>query len=444
MALKLFTYRILLLTFFLMSSQSVFAQSLQQQFEETYARSQEILYDDPEKAVELGMKAYEIAKEAEDIWAMSMANMGIGFISFELGEYKTAYTNYTTALRVLKKSDTSDYYHEAIILGELALIQNEFNNHDGAITHYQQAIKAIKNYNKYNPEHARENGYLNWLVDTHYYLALAHQDRGAHQTAGKILFDLWEQSEDQGDVATYALVLNELGLIKSNNGEYNDAQQYLGLVIAADGVDDFYRSIAYHNLAITYMEQGEFERADNYFQIGLGMTKELNDPYSLFVTYQDIGELEYRKENSKKAIEYWEAALDVYQDIETDPDLYSIYNWLQLAYMDIDVSKAKEYNLKHTQLNDFYVKNQSVQRELEAQNREELSAWIDQERQTRVDAEQRQMFIKEFWPVFLGVALLLIFSGVIGVRYLRTIRANKALAQKQMSVTAVHTRDEAA
>ena len=312
------------------------------------------------------------------------------------------------------------------------------------ITHYQQAIKAIKNYNKYNPEHARENGYLNWLVDTHYYLALAHQDRGAHQTAGKILFDLWEQSEDQGDVATYALVLNELGLIKSNNGEYNDAQQYLGLVIAADGVDDFYRSIAYHNLAITYMEQGEFERADNYFQIGLGMTKELNDPYSLFVTYQDIGELEYRKENSKKAIEYWEAALDVYQDIETDPDLYSIYNCLQLAYMDIDVSKAKEYNLKHTQLNDFYVKNQSVQRELEAQNREELSAWIDQERQTRVDAEQRQMFIKEFWPVFLGVALLLIFSGVIGVRYLRTIRANKALAQKQMSVTAVHTRDEAA
>ena len=82
--------------------------------------------------------------------------------------------------------------------------------------------------------------------------------------------------------------------------------------------------------------------------------------------------------------------------------------------------------------------------ELESLNRGELGAWIDQERQTRVDAEQRQLFLKEFWPVFLGVALLLVFSGVIGVRCLRTIRANKALAQKQMSVTAVHTRDEAA
>ena len=288
------------------------------------------------------------------------------------------------------------------------------------------------------------NDQLNWLVEIPYYIAIEYQAKGAHQTAGNILFELWETAENKEDVFAYSQVLNELGIIKMNNGEYSAAQEYFGIVISSGDVDDWDKANAYHNLAATYVSQGEYAKAENYFMIGLEMTKGLNDPESLFISYQDIGELEYKRGESKKAIEYWQKALDVYSDIETDPDLYSVYNWLQLAYMDIDIAKAKEYNLKHTQLNDFYVKNQTVQRELEAQNRQELNTWIDQERQQRVDAEQRQMFLKEFWPVFLGVALLLIFSGVIGVRYLRTIRANKALAQKQMSVTAVHTRDEAA
>ena len=436
--------KFLLFTAILLLNTSVLAQENRKLIQKEYAESMAMLYEDPVKALEMANQVFAVAKEDEDYWAMGIILAGIGFMSYELEDYKAAYSNYLLAYETISKADTVDLSNKIIILNELSLIQSDFNNHDESIKYGKLAWKLAKDYVKKHPNHAEETQQDIWLIDIPYYMAIEYQDKGAHQSAGKILVELWEQAEDKNDVQSYAQVLNELGIIKLNNGEFSAAQDYFGLVVSASDVDDEYKARAYHNLASAYMEQGELERASTYFMIAKDLKNEIGDKYELFVTLQDIGELEYKKGNSKKAIEYWDTALETYQDIDTDPELYSVYNWLQLAYMDIDVAKAKEYNLKHTQLNDFYVKNQSVQRELEAQNREELSAWIDQERQQRVDAEQRQMFLKEFWPVFLGVALLLIFSGVIGVRYLRTVRANKALAQKQMSVTSVHTRDEAA
>jgi hypothetical protein len=173
------------------------------------------------------------------------------------------------------------------------------------------------------------------------------------------------------------------------------------------------------------------------------MARDLDDGYSQFVTYQDLGELEYKRGDNSKAIEYWEEGLRIYDKVQSDPELYSIYNWLQLAYMDIDVQKAKEFNQQYAKLNSFYVQNQTVQREEEAQSRQELIKYIDEERQDRIDAKQRNRFIKQFWPVFLGVALLVIFSMIMGLRYYRALRANKALSAAQLSAQTATTSSSA-
>jgi len=442
--LKRITYMFLVLALLLVSSKLVFAQKHRYLFEDKLDRANSIFVDNPKLAIDLAMEARDIAEEYDDLWGVAIGLSSLGYFSYEVEDFRASFLNYLKALEVLKAADTVDLSNQIVILNELSRIQSEFNNHDEAIKYGKEAWDLAKKHIRKNRQYAQQNDQLHWLVEIPYYMAIEYQAKGAHQTAGKILFELWETAENKDDVYAYSQVLNELGIVKMKNGEYSAAQEYFGIVASSNEVDNWDKANAYHNLATTYLNQGEFEKAENYFLIGLNLTTDLDDPESLFISYQDIGELEYKRGDLAKAIEYWELALNTFEEIETNPDLYSIYNWLQRAYMDIDIEKAKDYNLKYTQLNDFYVKNQTIQRELEAQNRQDLSNWIDQEKNNRVRAEQRQQFIKQFWPVFLGVGLLFIFSLIIGVRYYRTVRANKALAKQQMGFTAVHTRDEAA
>lgn len=417
------------------------AQKSRDSFFSKLDEAYELLEDKPERAIALVSQAHDIAKASKDRWAMAIGLGAMGSISYEVGDYEAAYKNQIAALRAIRNSDTTDHYNETLILNHLSIIHSDFNNHDESIKYGKEALKVAKRYINEHREFAEENGDLRLLVDIPYYMAVEYQEKGAHQTAGKILVDLWEQAEDKEDIVSYALVLNELGIAKMNNGEFKDAQEYFGLVVSGKGVYEEDKSVAYHNLAYTYMEQGKFEKADSYFLIALDIKKKLADDYGQFVTYQGIGELEFRRGNNEKAVEYWETALGTYEQIDGDPELYSIYNWLQLAYMDIDVEKAKKYNQEYSDRNSFYVKNQAFQREQEAQNRQELIDIIDEERQERIDAEQRDRFIQQFWPVFLGVALLILFSAIMGVRYYKALRANKELANAQLGTHAISTED---
>lgn len=434
MTFKPIAYRFLLfITLILVLVSSVYAQDSREIFFEKLGQAYEVLDDEPEKAVNFASQAHDVAKAAKDKWAMAIGLGAMGSISYDVGDYEAAYKNQMAALIALRATDTTDLHNEALILNQLSMIHSDFNNHDESIKYAEEALTIAKQYVKKYRKHAETNGDVSLLVDIPYYMAIEYQEKGAHHTAGNILVDLWEEAEDKEDILSYALVLNELGIAKMNNGELRDAQEYFGLVVSGKGVYEEDKSIAYHNLANTYMKQGDLAKAESYFLIALDMEKKLEDQYSQFVTYQDIGELEHLRGDSEKAIEYWETALATYDQIEGDPDLYSIYNWLQLAYMDVDVQKAKDFNQKYAQFNDFYVRNQTFQREQEAQSRQEFISLIDSERQDRIDASQRDRFLKQFWPVLVGVALLLIFSMILGVRYYKAMRVNKALAQAQLS-----------
>ncbi len=415
----------------------VYGQHVRDKFLNKLDEAYDVLYDDPHKAIEVAMDAYDIAKEAEDQWAMAIGKGGLGYISYEVGDYEAAYKNSMAALATLEKADTLDLYNQTLVLNHLSIIHSDFNNHDEAIRYGELALEVAREYIKKHRDHAERNGQIRLLVDIPYYMAIEYQEKGAHQTAGKILVDLWDKAEDKGDVVTYSQVLNELGIIKKRNGESSAAQEYFGLVVSGVDVLPEDKCIAYHNLAGSYLDQGNYEKAEGYYMIALDLAGDSESDYSQFVTYLDLGELEFKRGNNAKAIEYWEFGLNVYDDVQSDPELYSVYNWLQLAYMDIDIDKAKDFNLKYSQLNNFYVQNQTFQREQEEQNRQQLINIIDEERQERIDAEERNRFVQQFWPVFLGLALLVIFSMIIGVRYYRALRVNKELAKAKLNTQAV-------
>lgn len=433
---KQFTYKILLIVLPVMLVTSVFGQNRREEVRTKLSESYSLIGKKPEEAVKKSLEAYDLVKTSDDDYAKLLALSGIGYVSYGVRDYEAAYLNFSDALRLSETLDTIDYHNQSSILQSLAAIHSKFKNYDQAIDFREKALVAVKKYCSQYPGQAKEKGVFRLLTDIPYYMAVEYGKKGAHQTAGKILMELWDQAEDKENIPAHAKVLNRLGLIKKKNGEYGAAQEYFGLVVAEREVSKKYKAMAYHNLAETYMLQGNYGKAESFFLNALDFKKEIGNARSTFVTYQGLGELAYRKDNMPEAIKYWETGLSIFDKVESEPELYDVYNSLQLAYMDIDIEKAKTFNQTHKQLNNFYVNNQAFQREDDAAKREALSMLIDKQRQKRVDAAQRQDFIRQFWPVFLAVALLVIFSMVLGVRYYMALKANKLLTQSQLKMQA--------
>lgn len=424
-------YKLLLLTALLILNVSVFGQSARKNFKAKFNESMQILKEDSEKAASLALESYLLAKEFSDTWAMAMGKSGLGYISksSKVRDYETAFMNYSEALALLRESDTTDLFNEAAILQHLASIHSKYGNYDASIKLREEALVISDDYLSAHPDHAKEYGQLGISRDITYFLATAYHDKGAHQTAGEILMNLWNEAENKKDVVSYARVLNKLGIIKKKNGEYTDALEYFSLVIAAKGVSKKYKSIAYHNLAETYMVQGNYSKAEGFYSIALGLKEDLGNARSTFITYLGMGELAYKKNQVTEAIGYWETALSLFSKVDADPELYAIYNWLQLAYMDVDIARAKEFNAEYVKLIDFHNRSRSIQNGEDANQREALSLLIDQQKQNRVSAAERKQFVRQFWPVFLGVGLLVLFSMVLGFRYYMALRANKLLTR---------------
>lgn len=431
---KRLTYGLLFFALIVLGFESGIAQSARSEFKSEMDKTLNILKENPDEAIKSGIRTYQIAKENEDRWAMAVGKSLMGYISYRVKDYETAFINYTDALNSLQQLDSVDLDNEISVLRHLATISSKFNNHDQSILYRKEALDRVKTYSREYPELAIEKGINKQLRDIPYFLAVEYEKKGAHQTAGKILMDLWERAENQNDIVTHARVLNRLGLIKKANGEYNEALEYFGLVASEPTVSEKKKAIAYQNLGETYLKQGELERAERYLLLALNAKEQLNNPRSTFIAYLYLGELEYQKNEMGKAINLWEQGLNVFDKVEGEPELYNVYNKLQLAYMDIDIAKAKSLNQEFNKLNDFYVRNQTFQRGEESSRREALSALIDQEKQRRLDAQQRQEFIRTFWPVFLGVGLLVLFSVILGIRYYVALRANRALSQTQLKL----------
>jgi hypothetical protein len=154
----------------------------------------------------------------------------------------------------------------------------------------------------------------------------------------------------------------------------------------------------------------------------------------------DLGELEFKKGNTDKAISHWETALDTYSSFTTEPELFIIYDWLQKAYLRIDINQSSEFGALYTSNIQNWMsvqKNQSENPELQAFNTK-----IDEFMRTREVKAERLALIKQFWPAGLVFALLITiliyqiqtFMGKTRVRLqeqkvkeLRTVKAQQIL-----------------
>lgn len=374
----------------------------------------EIAEEQPEEAIELTEKAFDAARKSQDTFGMILAKSVMGDIGMQIQDYETAYINFSDALEFLEKSDTVDLYNRSSILNNLAIIKSIYGDHSGSADLYELSHKAAIEYVEKYPEIAEEYGDLRLLVDLPYDRSTELKKDGRYFEAGEILVELWEKSEFRKDTVLLAKVVNELGLIRMENKEYSKAQEFFAVAAFGEGVDLSIKATALHNLASSYMLQQDFLKAEQYFAQALELERDMSDEYSQFITMLDQGELAFINNDVSKAITTWESALKVYDDIESYPDLFIVYDWLQKAYLSRDIEKAALYGGLYTSNIKDWMNIQSSQKN----NTPTLQAFnsrIDGIMADRQLKAERLAMLKRYWP-FGVVALLLIMLLVYSVQ----------------------------
>lgn len=430
--MKRFTHRFLIFITSFTLSFAAFGQEWRADFKNLIKEGLANSRANPELAIEKVKEAYAIAQKHKNYWMANNAQSHMGYISNLQKDYAAAHTNFTMALEHLSKADTTDYPGEMSIHQNLALIYRKYKSWDQAAYHYEKAEEAAKHYKKKFPKIFSDKGHQKYLVDIPYNRALAYRDQGDYESAGEILIALWESTEAKKDAAGYAKVLIQLGLIQQRGEAYDKAADYFGKVVGSDGVKHSMRAIALHNLGALYLKQEMYDQAQEHFAKALRIKKEHSSKRSQFITYLDMGELAFKTGRIKEAEGYWLIALKTYDKVAGEPELFEVYNRLQLATMEFDLAKAKEYNQIYAQMNKNWVAEQQLQ---QAQNGiYALQRDIDQ---IRADREQKQAFAKmlnEYWPLILGglitVGLLVYFA-----MKLNSARKKKARLAKVREIT---------
>ncbi len=379
--------------------------------------------NDPEKAVNHVLEAFELAKDHQHYWSVSLAKNTMGYISNEQRDYAAAFINYTEALEFIQKADTLDLYNEMVIYKQLAKIQGKYKNYQDAIMLYQKSNEVAKAYVKQYPERAKSEGHLKYLIDLPYYAALLQRDKGDYEAAGKTLLGLWERSEDQKNVAAYARVLNQLGLIQKRAGDYEEAEQYFGMVIGAEEVKPKMKAIAMHNMGAMFLVAKQHDKAQSYFGRALELKKEHSSKRSQFITYLDMGELAYTTGRIKEAASWWEEGLKVFDKVEGEPDLFEVYNWLQKAYLQLDPEKVLAFNEKYASLNKAWRDEQQKQ---QAQNSLfALQSEVNALKLEKEEAYAQKQLMKVYLPLAIGVLVTVVALILIVIR-IRTVRRARA------------------
>lgn len=334
------------------------------------------------------------------------------------------------------KTDSITGDNQAIICRNMASIYTRNYQFDQAIIFYDSALSLISSYIDEYPKRAVKTNRQKSLYDIIYYKGLAQKRAGQLEKANKTFRELWNSNGKRIQTKSVPRVLNQLGFVNTDLGNYKEARYFLNQILELDGVSKEYQARALHNIGHSYLNEGDHLTARDYFEKAivkkraLGFTE--SNVKSLFITYLDLGETLYHLENYKDAVAAWELALSLNYEISADPKLFLIHNWLQQAYMLFDIDKANSHGVLYRDYNkSFNEKSSLIAQQIEADvfmlelQGDELEANYV----VRVKREERKLLIQ----AVLGTGIIIII--LLSIWHIWRKRKHQ-LFQKQMQALA--------
>jgi Tfp pilus assembly protein PilF len=167
--------------------------------------------------------------------------------------------------------------------------------------------------------------------------------------AEKLCNALLEQTSDGGEKAIY---YNQLGYIKSDQGDYHKAIEYYekALEIRQEILPPYHPSLAisYNNIGFVYKNMREYSTALSFYEKAREIQEKTLSPNhpDLATSYNNIGGVYDNNGECSKALSFYEKALQIRENIlpPNHPDFAQSYNNIAGVYYSMrEYSKALSY-----------------------------------------------------------------------------------------------------
>ena len=142
---------------------------------------------------------------------------------------------------------------------------------------------------------------------------------------------------------------NNIGIIYKNQGNYEKALEYYSksLAIKEELSDKKGMAVSCNNIGNIYLYQGDYEKSLEYYSKSLAIKKEIGDKKGIGSSYNNIGVIYDDQGNYEKALEYCSKSLAIKEEIGDEKGIADSYNNIGIIYMNQgNYEKALEYHLK--------------------------------------------------------------------------------------------------
>ena len=304
------------------------------------------LQTDGKRATEYANLARELSKKKGYLNSEADALRIKGLVAYGGNDYETALGYFNEALQVTERMRGQDRYKESDVDDNLSSlygsIGNLYNMQDKmhlAIHYYQQALPIFEKY-----------GWYESLATLYHNVAELYYCMGNGKEAEKNYYLSLDAALRSKDSLLIALPNKGLGLMYSNGGEYEKAEEYLNTAyeyysahkdLENDAYIEVVNALGRRQLHKTH----DVAAAEKYAAEVLSRITEDTGAETVAAVYNFCCEIEMEKKNWAKALEYAAKAVDA--DGEETYDDIGTYVWMTQIYTELgEKEKVKEQVVK--------------------------------------------------------------------------------------------------
>ncbi|MEL7145337.1 MAG: tetratricopeptide repeat protein [Bacteroidota bacterium] len=275
-----------------------------------------------------------------------------GYVQDEMNEAGKAFLSNLSALRLLEGRDSEKIAKLKIGLCiNTGLILRQHFKYNEAIQYFNQGITIAEAYDLDNQ-----------TAELLYKIGNAYRKQGNFELAAQYLVKCHNLSVDFEDDYLPVNSLNYLGVIYHENQDYEKARGYLQQILDFEFrmIDkNRYHGIALHNIADTYLAEGQKKVAEQFYLRALEEKAVNNVDKELFVSELALFDLYMEQQHWDKAFALGEKCKTHYQNLRKAPAFYQLFSSLRkLEYARENFEQSTYYANRYESENQLFLNQQ--------------------------------------------------------------------------------------
>lgn len=241
-----------------------------------------------------------------------------------------SYANHSLILA--KKKNKPEYQIDALLsLGMIYRQRGEFNT---ALNYLNKALTITQ-------QKKLKSDYLQQVYSA---LNLVYTEQGNYTVGIEYGFKSLHEIEKSGDTLTMALSNNNIANTFFQIKQFEKAMKYYKIALAyAKKINHLYgQALLTGNIGSVYYEMQKLDSAKIFFEQSLNLSKKIDDVVGEGTSYLNLGSYYQITNDNKTAIEYFFRSLKIFEEMKMQPNVADLYYNIATSYLDLKEYKKSE------------------------------------------------------------------------------------------------------